>query len=136
MSYGQSAVLQAAIYQRLTASSAISALIGSAIFDTPPTGVIPSTYISIGPEDVVDKSDSSGLGALHVLVISVITDAAGFHTAKTLGAAISDELQDADLVLSRGQLVYLHFQTAKARRVGIGETRRIDLTFHARVEDT
>ncbi len=136
MSYGVSAALQAAIYQRLTADTALAALVGTAIYDNAPSGTILGTYVSLGPEDVRDRSDKTGFGALHLLTISVISDAAGFQVAKQVGAAVSDALQGAELVLARGALCYINFNRATARRVGTGETRRIDLQFNARVEDS
>ena len=136
MSYGVSAALQAAIYQRLTANVALAALVGTAIYDNAPSGTILGTYVSLGPEDVRDRSDMIGYGALHMITISVISDAAGFQVAKQVGAAVSDALQGAELILSRGALCYINFDRATARRVGTGETRRIDLRFNARVEDS
>ncbi len=47
---------------------------------------------------------------------------------------ISDALVDATLVLARGKLIGLRFVKAKARRVDTASTRRIDITFRARVE--
>jgi len=135
MSYGVSSALQSAVYQRLSADSTLAALVGSAIYDTVPSGMVPDTYVSLGPEEVRDRSDQTGRGALHFVTVSVVTDAAGFQTAKTVAAAISDALVDAQLILARGRLIYFRFDRAKARRVGAGETRRIDLRFHARVED-
>lgn len=135
MSYGVSAALQAAIYQRLLADTNLAALVGTAIYDNPPAGAVLGTYVSLGPEDVRDRSDKTGYGALHMITISVITDAAGFQVAKQVGAAVSDALQGAELILSRGMLCFINFDRATARRVGTGETRRIDLRFHARVED-
>ena len=67
-------------------------------------------------------------------MISVITDATGFLSIKTVAAAISDALIGVPLVLTRGQLVSLFFLRASARRIAEGETRRIDLTFRARVQ--
>lgn len=135
MSYGVSAALQAAIYQRLLADTALAALVGTAIYDNPPSGAVLGTYVSLGPEDVRDRSDKTGYGALHMVMISVITDAAGFQVAKQVGAAVNDALQGAELILSRGALCYINFDRATARRVGTGETRRIDLRFDARVQD-
>jgi hypothetical protein len=68
------------------------------------------------------------------MMISVITDATGFLSIKTIAADISDALVGAPLSLSRGQLVSLFFLRASARRIEEGETRRIDLTFRARVQ--
>jgi len=134
VSYATAAALQAAVYQRLRASSALYALVGDAIYDAVPPGTVTGTFVSLGPEDVRDASDATGGGAEHDFVVSVITDAAGFQAAKTVAAAVSDALADASLVLARGHLVGLWFLRARARRVETGETRRIDLTFRARVE--
>ncbi|MBW0157274.1 DUF3168 domain-containing protein [Sedimentimonas flavescens] len=134
MSYAISAALQAAIYQRLLADPGVSALVGGAVYDAVPPGEAPMTYVTLGPEDVQDASDMTGAGATHDFVVSVVTGEAGFHGAKEIAAAISDALSDAALVLERGALVALWFVRAKARRVEKGNTRRIDLTFRARVE--
>jgi hypothetical protein len=135
MSYGVASALQSAIYQRLSADSAIAGLVGTAIYDSVPPGTVTGTYVSIGPEDARDASDQVGRGAFHEFVVSVITDDAGFQTAKAVAAAVSDSLVGAVLVLARGRLVGLWFQRARARRVEEADVRRIDLTFRARVED-
>lgn len=134
MSYATGAALQAAIYQRLRTSSALDALVGDAVYDAVPPGTVTGTYVSIGPEDVRDASDATGDGAEHDFVVSVLTDMAGFQSAKEVATAVSDELVGATLVLARGRLVGLWFLRARARRVETGEIRRIDLTFRARVE--
>ena len=130
MSYAAAAALQSAIFQRLTA---FPALAGVAIYDAVPPNAT-GTFVLIGPEEARDQSDRSGAGADHQLVISVITDATGFLSIKTIGADISDALIGVPLVLTRGVLVQLLFLRASARRISEGETRRIDLTFRARVQ--
>lgn len=130
MSYAGAAALQAAVYQALTV---FPGLAGVAIHDAVPPGVT-GTFVLIGPEEARDQSDKSGAGAEHQLVISVISDATGFLALKTVAAAISDALIGVPLVLTRGQLVSLYFLRASARRISEGETRRIDLTFRARVQ--
>ncbi|MHC0053108.1 DUF3168 domain-containing protein [Actibacterium sp. D379-3] len=135
MSYGAAAALQAAVYQRLVADAALAAIVGGAIYDAVPPGDLPATYVSIGPEDARDRSDKTGAGALHIFTISVVSNIAGFAQAKAVAAAVSDALNDAPLVLSRGTLVGLSFDRARARRVRNGDVRRIDLTFRARVDD-
>lgn len=130
MSYGAAAALQTAIFQALVAAPALA---GVAIYDAVPPGPV-GTFVLVGPEDARDQSDKSGPGAEHQLVLSVITDATGFLSIKTIAAAISDTLTDLPATLSRGQLVSLYFVRATARRVREGETRRIDLTFRARVQ--
>ena len=135
MSYGVAAALQAAVYQRLMADTALDALVGDAIYDAVPPGTVTGTYVSLGPEDAKDASDQVGRGASHDFVVSVVTDQAGFQTAKAAAAAVSDALTGAALVLARGRLVGLWFVKARARRVEEADVRRIDLTFRARVED-
>jgi hypothetical protein len=130
MSYGAAPALQQAVFQRLTTWPALA---GVATYDAVPPNAT-GTFVLIGPEETRDQSDKSGAGAEHQMVISVITDATGFLSIKTIGADISDALIGAPLVMSRGQLVSLFFVRASARRIEEGETRRIDLTFRARVQ--
>lgn len=130
MSYGAAQALQAAVYQDLAAAPALA---GVAIYDAVPPGPA-GTFVLVGPEEVRDASDKTGQGAEHLLAISVISDASGFQTAKTIAGAITDQLAGADLALSRGRLVSLLFQRASARRIDEGDVRRIDLTFRARIE--
>lgn len=135
MSYGAAAALQAAIYQRLRADTALDALVGGAIYDAAPPGVAGGTYVSIGPEVVRDASTKTERGAEHEFSVSVVTDAAGFQAAKAAAVAVSDALTGATLVLARGNLVGLWFLRARARRVENADTRRIDLFFKARIDD-
>ncbi len=135
MSYAASAALQQAVYQRLTGDAALEALVGGEIYDAAPAGTLPETYVTLGPEDVRARSDGSGEGAWHRFIVSVVTEGAGFQTAKDVAGAVSDALVGADLQLSRGRLVDLQFFRARARRERADALRRIDLTFRARVED-
>lgn len=135
MSYALAGALQAAVFARLSGDPVVAGLVGDAVYDAAPPGVLPRLYVSLGPEVVRDRSDRSGAGAEHEFTVSVVSDDAGFASAKAVAGAVSDALVDAALVLSRGRLVGLWFLRAKAARVGTGERRRIDLTFRARVED-
>ena len=135
MSYGVSSALQTAVFQRLQGDAALAGLIGIDVFDAAPSGTVPTTYVSLGPEDVRDASDKTAAGAVHEFTVSVVTEAAGFSGAKTVAAAVSDALVDAPLTLARGRLVSLGFLKARAKRVQDGDVRRIDLRFRARVED-
>lgn len=132
MSYGTAAALQAAIYARLVAFPALS---GVSVVDAMPLGGGAGTFVLIGPEEVSDQSDKTGAGAEHRLVVSVISDAAGFQAAKEVAVAVSDALDEAPLTLARGRLVGMQFLRASARRLEEGGIRRIDLSFRARVED-
>lgn len=135
MSYGVSVALQAAVYQHLLADVDLMGLIGSAIYDEVPSGAIPSTYVSLGPETVLDRSDGDGSGALHRFEIAVVSDVSGFAGAKAVAVAVSDALTGADLNLARGHLVALRFERAVASREEAANLRRIDLRFAARVQD-
>ncbi len=135
MSYGVAKALQVAVYGRLIADATLTGLVGTAIYDALPTGALPPLYVALGPEVVRDKSDKTGAGAEHEFTVSVVTDTAGFATAKDAAAAVSDALVDAPLTLTRGILVSLNFCRAQAARVGSSAIRQINLTFRARVED-
>lgn len=135
MSYAMSSALQAAVYQALTSDADVTALVGSAVYDALPAGTLPPLYVVLGSEDVRDASDKTGGGALHEFTITIVTESAGFATAKNAAAAVSDALVDAELTLTRGTLVSLNFYKAKAARVGTGDVRQINLIFRARVAD-
>jgi hypothetical protein len=132
MSYGSAAALQSAVYARLTAAAALAAV---PVVDAMPSGGGLGTFVLIGPEEVIDQSDKTGGGAEHRLSVAVISDATGFAAAKAVAVAVSDALDAAPLVLTRGRLVSLMFLRARAQRLNAGGARRIDLSFRARVED-
>lgn len=135
MSYGVSAALQVAVYQALTNDAGLNAMLNGAVYDALPAGVLPPLYVILGSEDVKDASDKTGGGALHEFTVTVVTESAGFASAKVAAAAVSDALVGASLPLTRGTLVALNFYKAKAARVGTGDMRQINLIFRARVSD-
>ncbi|MGR3759625.1 DUF3168 domain-containing protein [Roseobacteraceae bacterium NS-SX3] len=134
MTYALSGPLQAAVYQHLAADAALSALVGSAIYDALPAGSLPQTYVALGPEEAEDRSDISGAGAEHRFSVAVVTEVPGFAAAKAVAGAVCDALADAPLALSRGRLAGLWFDRARAERLP-GGGRSITLRFRARVED-
>lgn len=136
MSYGSAAALQSAIYQQLVGDPGLVSIVGGAIYDALPGGTLPALYVSLGTEDVKARDEFTGGGAVHLLKLSVVSAASGFATAKEAASAICDALDDPALSLTRGRLVSLRFVRAKAAMVGKGQTRRIDLTFRARVDET
>ncbi|MEO0390413.1 MAG: DUF3168 domain-containing protein [Pseudomonadota bacterium] len=135
MSYGVSAALQAAIFQALTADAALAALVGTAIYDAVPSGNLPPLYVTLGPETARAAHDKTGRGALHHVSVDVVTTAPGFAQAKQTAGAVCDALDQADLPLSRGRLVYLNFNRATASRSDQAAGRTITLRFAARTED-
>ncbi|QXT38887.1 DUF3168 domain-containing protein [Gymnodinialimonas ceratoperidinii] len=132
MSYAATAALQEAVYAALTMDASVASLTQGAIYDALPPGPVPPIYVSLGPERARDASDATGFGAVHDFPVTVVSDAAGFHTAKTIAAAVSDALSDADLTLARGNLIGLRFLRARARRVGDG--REIEIWFRAMID--
>lgn len=136
MSYGVAAALQKGIFGLLSSDAALAGAIGSAVFDAAPQGAVPGAYVILGPEDAVDRSDATGRGADHRIVVSVVSEAEGFAAVKAVAGMVSDVLDDARPVLDRGRVVGIWFEKARAYRTGTaGRVRRIDLRFRARVED-
>ncbi len=135
MSYGMAGALQAAIYERLSNDEIIEALVGDAVFDAMPVGELPGTFVSLGLETARDASDVAQSGALHTFDILVVTTKPGFAMAKAIAGAVSDALREADLVLSRGRVVYLRFVNARAQRGDGAASRQIRMRFRARLED-
>ncbi|MCB1342088.1 MAG: DUF3168 domain-containing protein [Pseudooceanicola sp.] len=137
MGYVLGEALQAAVYQRLLGNPELEALVGMAIYDALPAGPVPGLYVLIGAEEVQDRSDATGHGSQHRFWVSVVTDTDSYGRAKLVAAAVSEALSDASLPLSRGRLVGLWFERATARRSGKADrSRRIDLRFRARLEDS
>ena len=135
MSYAMSAALQSAVFAALGAHGDLHAAVGTAIYDAIPGGAVPALYVLIGPERVRVDDDKTGSGAVHSFVVSVVTEAPGFAAAKQAAGHVCDALHEAPLTLTRGKLVSLRFQSARAAKIDKGTGRRIDLTFRARVED-
>jgi len=139
MTYALSAPLQRAVYEVLTGDPGLQALVDGHIYDGPlplETYDSPVDYVTLGGETVKDAGTATTDGAVHDFTVVVHSNAAGFKAGKTIAGAICDVLLDAQLPLSRGQLVYLRFLKARAV-VGPPPSRRtIQLNFRAFVEDT
>lgn len=135
MTFALSGPLQAAIYQTLQSDSGLTALIGDAVYDHVPAGQEPPLFVTLGTEDVRDRSTKDGAMAEHRFTVSVISAGEGFEAAKAVARAVSDALVDAVPSLTRGRVVTCRFLRARSGRVRGREARRIDLTFRAIVED-
>jgi hypothetical protein len=131
MSYQAAAALQSAVYARLAGWGGLT---GVTIVDEVPAGGGKGTFVLLGPETATDKGDATSPGTEHQFQVSVISDAKGFLAAKAAAAAVSAALINAPLTLTAGILVGLQFQRAVARRLEQGDSRRIDMTFRARVD--
>lgn len=135
MSYAVASALQEAIYERLTFDAGVYDLVQGAVYDGVPAGTVPPLFVSLGEEKVTDRSDADGSGAVHEVIVSVVSTANGFQSAKRVAGAVSDALLAAPLTLQRGYLVGIWFRGAEAKRIGRSGTRRIDLRFRAQVQD-
>lgn len=134
MSYQSAAALQQALFDALTNDATLTGLLPGGVHDAPLPGTPQGTYGVIGVEQVIDRSDVTGPGAEHRVVIAVVSDAAGFLTAKAAAARISQTLPGTQPALTTGRIVAIWFHQARARRVEGGAVRRIDLSFRVRVE--
>lgn len=137
MSYGASAALQAAVYQRLRGDTALADLVGDAIFDAMPVAAPAGVFVTLGPEDVRNAGDISAGGSRHDFVVSVLSgndDGGGFGAVKRAASVVADVLDQGQLVLDRGTLTGMWFLRAVARRMENGAARQVDLTFRARVD--
>ena len=135
MSYALSGAFQTAIYERLHNDTGLTGLIGDAVFDAVPEGSLPETYVLLGTETAKDASDATGAAAELRFVVSVVTRAPGFVTAKSVASMICDLLHGMTPVLSRGHVVDMAFQKANARRIDGAAGRQIDLQFRARLDE-
>ena len=133
MSYMSAPALQTAVYAVLVGDTALAALV-EGVHDAPPPGTPSGTYVVLGAEEVIDRSDISGPGAEHRFAVQVFSDAPGFLAAKQAAARIAEILPGVTLALETGRLVDLWFHQAQARRLEGGAVRRIELRFRARIE--
>lgn len=131
-----SAALQRGIYETLSGDAALADIVGGEIHDGRPLGALPDLYVSLGPEEVRDRSDKTTRAAEHRFEVLVVTSREGFADAKAAAAAVSDALDEARPPLSRGRVISLTFQRARARRLRAGQARAIEMTFRAIVEDS
>lgn len=135
MSFQHSAALQAAIFSALSGNTALVSWVGSNIFDAVPDGEIAQTYVLIGEEKSVDRSDFTGGATRHDITVSVVSSAAGFSDAKVIAAEVCNALEEETLSLATGDLRQIQFRSARSRRDTGGAERRIDVIFRALIDE-
>jgi hypothetical protein len=133
MSYAAAQGLQAALFGLMAADPVLVALVDG-IHDAPPPGTPQGTRVLLGEEEVLERGDATGPGAEHRVLVSVVSDAAGFAAAKAAAARLTDLLTGATLAVPGARVVAIWFQDARARRLDGGRARRIDLRFRMRLE--
>ncbi len=139
MTYRYSAVLQAAVYQRLSGDEALGTLVGGAIYDAPLQGrddAAAPDRVTLGDETTRPFDTKTSAGAIHDFSVKVHSARDGFDTAKRIAGAVCTALLDAPLALSEGRLVSMQFLRAKAERGAAPEKRRISLLFRAVVDES
>jgi len=138
MSYAMSAALQVAVFNALSGSAALAALV-EGIYDAPPdsAGAPPvGTYITLGDEVAKDWSSASHSGAVLDFEVNIHSDFSGFSAAKAVAAEVVDTLLAAPLSMTRGRVVLVRFLKSRTRRGAAPETRRIALVFRAILDDS
>lgn len=134
MSYAAAAALQTALFQRLDGDATLATLVPGGVHDAPEPATPQGTYVVIGLEDAIDRSDVTGPGAEHRLTIQVVSAQDGFLDAKTAAARIDALMADPWPALATGRIVACWFLDARARRSDGGDLRRLDLRYRLRVE--
>jgi hypothetical protein len=116
-----SSALQAAIYARLTADSAVVATLGGprVYDDVPRSAAYP--YLTFGQTAVRDWSTGGEEGDEHIVTLHVWSKAAGRRQAQDIIAAVRAALHDQDLPLAGHRLVNLRHEFSEARREPDGE---------------
>lgn len=114
--------LQKALFLRLTADAALSALLGGPRIydDVPVRGEFP--YVTFGQTTERDWSTGTEPGAEHVVTLHVWSRAAGRKEADEIMEAVKVALHEANLMLAGHRLVNLRHEFSDARRETDGES--------------
>jgi hypothetical protein len=137
VSYLFSPDLQAAVYQSLADDPTLAGLVGAAIYDGPPEGVLDpdvAEYVTLGEERVRDGGSKTSLGSVHDFEVTVFSSADGFDRAKRIAAAICANLVDTAFDLDGARVVGLRFLRARAERGASPVKRKIALRFRAVID--
>lgn len=108
--------LQVAIHQALTASTAVTSLLGgSHVYDHVPRGQ-PFPYVTFGVSNERDWSTGTEDGGEHIVTLHVWSKAAGRHEADHIASALRAALHDQALAVIGFRLVNLRHETVDVRR--------------------
>ncbi len=134
MSGYHSSDLQSAIYFVLTNDAGVINKLGSAIYDSIPSGQLPALFAHLGEEQVFDRSDKTHCLRYHDVTVTVVTSDPGFLNAKKAAASVCEALENTPVTLDSGRLIRLQFRTAQALRDDNGTERKIKLIFRAVID--
>src|SRR3954449_672487 len=104
--------LQKAVFERLTAYSALTSLVGAKVYDFVPEGAQPP-YVVIGDDTAIDWSTKTTNGWEATLTIHCWDfERAGTKSVKTIMGTIYDALhrQEASITVTGFNLVMLQFE--------------------------
>lgn len=99
-----SAELQKLVLDTLHATPAVTALIGTRIYDTVPKGAV-QPYVSFGPVDIVEDGADCIASGEHTLQLDVWSRAVGKVEAKRIVDAIKKALHNRQLTMQNNALV-------------------------------
>lgn len=131
---GAGFALQQAVFAKLTATPALTALLGGARVydDVPERAEFP--YLTFGQTSERDWSTGTDNGGEHTLTLHVWSRGAGRKEAVEILAAARAALHDAALTLAGHRLVNLRHEFSDARRDPDGETFHGTARFRAVTE--
>lgn len=126
--------LQKAMFETLTANSALTALLGgSRIYNDVPRGAA-LPYVTIGESTLRDWSTGSEDGHEHLLTVLVWSRANGEREVHQILTSVEAALDDAPLTVAGARLVNLRHEFSEVRRDADGETSRGLVRFRAVTE--
>ena len=127
------AELQKAIFEALGANTALTALVGTRIFDHAPVNVA-FPYITFGRTSVYDWSTGTESGAEQLFTVHVWSKAKGKKEVLDVMELARTTLHDAPLDLEGHRLVNLRLEFSEARYDDRNEAHHGLLRFRAVVE--
>lgn len=125
--------IQGAIVARLKATAAVTALVGTRVYDSVPAGAT-FPYITLGEGDETSDDVDCVNGFEISLDIDVWSGSPGFPEAKRISNEIRNALKDPPLSISDNALVYFNHRQTRTFRDPDGVTSHAVLTFEAFAE--
>ena len=117
--------LIAAVMTALATAPSLSALIGAAVYDEPPSPAVPP-YLLIGRSEVTPYGDPPPAGVAgavaQVLTLTVVSGFGGLEEARAIAAVVRSLLHGAPLALDGWRLVNLRVVFMDTYRSADGHT--------------
>lgn len=125
--------LQGAVVARLKADAALSALVGSRIYDAPPSPVV-FPYVTQGEAQTIRADITCLSGSEIYLTIHAWSQAEGYPEVKRIADAVVEALHMAPLLLATNRLISLMHQNTRTFRDQDDVTNHSVIEFVARTE--